>query len=122
MAVASGLMVIGGVAQAGSGGASRMRSYPVEDAHLVIKRAPNFGNNTNINVYIDGHRVAGLTYGRKYETMVAPGLHFITLKQTPHINDAYPFSQQWIRVAPGRTNVFTAIWRGGGTQIHLEES
>jgi hypothetical protein len=121
MAVASGLMM-GGVAQAGTGGASRMRSYPVADTHLVIKRAPNFGNHTNINVYIDGQRVAGLTYGRKFEGMVAPGLHLVTLKQSPHVNDAYPYSQQWIRVAPGQTNVFTAIWRDGGTQIRLEES
>lgn len=111
-----------GSARAGAGGASRASSYSHANAHLVIKRAANFGNLSNINVYIDGNRVAGLGYGRSYEAVLSPGLHFVTMKQTPHLNDAYPFSQQWIRLAPGRTSVFTAVWRGGGTTIALEES
>jgi hypothetical protein len=111
-----------GPAQAGSGGAARSSFHPGGSAHLVIKRAPNFGNQSNINLYIDGNRVGTLGYGRRFEGTLPAGRHFVTMKQTPHLNDAYPFSQAWIRLAPGRTSVFTAIWRDGGTRIALEES
>ena len=119
-AIACGLAA--GSSQAGAGGAPRASSYSGADTRLVIKRAANFGNQSNITLYIDGYRVAVLGYGRSYEGVLSPGLHFVTMKQTPHLNDAYPFSQQWIRVAPGRTSVFTAFWRGGGTRIALVES
>jgi hypothetical protein len=108
-----------GSARAGSG---RESFNSRANAQFVIKRAANFGNESNISLYIDGNRVATLSYGRTYEGMLPPGRHFVTLKQTPHLNDAYPFSQQWIRLRPGRISVFTAIWRGGGTRIALEES
>ena len=111
-----------GSAQAGAGGAPRTSSYSGATTRLVIQRAANFGNLSNINLYIDGNRVATLGYGRSYEAVWPAGLHFVTLKQTPHLNDAYPFSQQWIRLRPSRISVFTAVWRGGGTQIALEES
>jgi hypothetical protein len=110
-----------GTARAGSGEA-RTSFHSGANSNLVIKRAANFGNLSNINLYIDGNRVAILGYGRSYEGVLPPGVHFVTMKQTPHLNDAYPFSQQWIRLAPGRTSVFTAIWRDGGTRIALEES
>ena len=120
-AIACGLAA--GSAQAGAGGTPRAwSSHSGANTHLVIKRAPNFGNQSNINVFIDGYRVAILGYGRSYEGVLPPGRHFVTMQQTPHLNDAYPFSQQWIRLTPGRTSVFTAIWRGGGTRIALEGS
>ena len=111
-----------GSAQGGAGRESRAAAYADADAHLIIKRAPNFGNNTNISVYIDGRLTTILSYGRGYEGDLAAGLHLVTMRQGPHLNDAYPVSQQWIRVHPGRTSAFTAIWRGGGTRIALEES
>lgn len=107
-------------ARAGSGQVYRGNS--VADSGLVIKRAPNFGTQSNISLYINGHRVGTLGYGRTYRGTLPAGLHLITMKQTPHLNDAYPYSQQWIRLLPGETSTFTATWRSSGTQIVLEGS
>jgi hypothetical protein len=109
-------------ARAGAGGGSRASFHSGANTHLVIKRAANFGNDSHFNIYIDGTWVANLSYGRSYHGILPSGDHLVTIKQMPHLNDAYPFSQQRIRLAPGATSVFTAIWRGGGTRIALEES
>ena len=90
--------------------------------HLIIRRAPNFGNREQLNLYIDGKHVASFGYGQRYEGMWPAGEYMVTMQQTPHWNDAYPFSQQRIRVVAGRKNVFTAFWTNGGTRIVLDES
>lgn len=115
-AIAAGFAA--GPALAGSGEAATVRT----GAPIIVKRSPNIGFNQQFNLYIDGVRVASLGYGRQYEGVAPAGLHLVTIKQMPHLNDAWPYSQQWIRVAPGRTNVFTATWRDGGTRIRLEGS
>ena len=56
---------------------------------------------------------------RPTAALVPPGDHLIRIKQMPHWNDAYPYSEQWIRVAQDRPNVFTATWTDGGTRISL---
>ena len=116
--VACGLAA--GPVEAGAGRSTRASSSADAETHLVINRAPNFGNYSNISLYIDGNLAGVLGYGRNFHGVVQPGRHLITMMQTPHLNDAYPVHQQWIRVAPGETSVFTAIWRGGGTRIALE--
>lgn len=109
-------------ARAAAGGGSRAWFPSAADTRLVIKRAANFGNDCHFNLYIDGKWVDNLSYGETYRGVVPAGEHLITMKQMPHLNDAYPFSQQRIRLTPGRTSVFTAIWRDGGTRIALEGS
>jgi hypothetical protein len=118
--IAGGLMVQS--ALAGSGEARRTSRYSEATTPLIVKRSPNIGYLQHFNLYIDGVRVATLGYGRSYEGTITPGLHFVTIKQMPHLNDAWPFTQQWIRVRPGETNVFTASWSHGGTRIYLQES
>lgn len=105
---------------AGSGGVKRSSFRPEANTRLIIKRAPNFGNNTALTLYIDGRHVASFTYGRKYEGVLPAGDYLLTMRQTPHLSDAYPYSEQWIRVVPGRTNIFTAFWRDGGERIVLD--
>ncbi len=109
-------------AWAGAGGGSGPSRYSGANAQLVIKRAANFGNDCHFNLYIDGRWVDNLSYGETYRGLVPGGEHLITMKQMPHLNDAYPYSQQRVRLTPGRTSVFTAIWRDGGTRIALEGS
>jgi len=115
MAVGCGLMA--GSALAGSNAAGRSSFRP--ETRLIVKRAPNFGNHTALNLYIDGKHLASFTYGRRYDGMLPAGDHLITMKQTPHLSDAYIYSQQWIRVVPGRTNIFTAFWTDSGDRIVL---
>ncbi len=52
-------------------------------------------------MFIDGRRVATLGYGRNFKGVLPAGMHLVTVQQTPHLNDAYPYSQQWIRLRPG---------------------
>jgi hypothetical protein len=115
-AIACGLTA--GSASAGSSETGRPSFRP--ETRLIVKRAPNFGNDTALNLYIDGRHVASFTYGRHYDGMLPAGDHLVTMIQTPHLNDAYPYSEQWIRVVPGRTNVFTAFWEDGGSRLELD--
>ena len=119
-AIAGGLAA--GPAQAGSGEVQRAWSHSRAGGHVIVKRSPNIGFQQHFNLYIDGVRVATLGYGRQYDGFVPAGRHLITIKQMPDLNDAWPYSQQWIQIVPGRTNVFTAAWRDGGTRIWLIES
>ena len=126
MKVLYGLLIaaiVGGLgfdsARAGTGARTRYSSYAPENAALIIKRAPGFGNETNFNIYIDGQWVDNLQYGETYHGVVPAGRHLVRLKHGPHLNDAYPFSEQWIWVAPARTSVYTATWTNGGTFISL---
>jgi hypothetical protein len=119
-AIAGGLAA--GPAQAGSGEVQRAWSHPKIGEPVIVKRSPNIGYQQHFNLYIDGVRVATLGYGRQYEGFVPAGVHLVKIKQMPHLNDAWPYSEQWIRIVPGRTNVFTAAWRDGGTRIRLVES
>ncbi len=111
-------------ALAGAGRESRNAIYynSRPDTRLVIKRAANFGNYSSVSLYIDGRLAKVLNYGGSFDGIVPAGRHLITMKQTPHLNDAYPYSQHWVHLAPGQTSVFTAIWRNGGTFIALEGS
>ena len=105
---------------AGSGGVKRSSFRPEANTRLIIKRAPNFGNDTALNLYIDGRHLASFTYGRQYEGVLPAGDYLLTMRQTPHLSDAYPYSEQWIRVVPGRANIFTAFWVDGGNRIALD--
>lgn len=109
-------------AWAGSGAAPGSSFRPEANGRLIIWRAPNFGNPTQLNLYLDGKHLASFGYGRHYDGVLPAGDYLVTMQQTPHLNDAYPFSQQRIRVVPGRTNAFTAFWTDGGARIVLKGS
>ncbi len=120
--VAAAIGLSAGAAQGGSnqiGEASR--AWP-SSSRMVVHRAANFGNHENFSLFIDGRHVATLGYNRSYDAVLPAGDHLVMIKQMPHLNDAYPVHYQWIRLSPGRTAVFTAIWRNGGTSAVLEES
>ena len=119
-AIAGGLAA--GPAQAGSGEVQPALSHRGSSEPVIVKRSPNMGFQQHFNLYIDGVWVVTLGYGRQYEGFLPAGRHLITIKHMPHLNDAWPYSQQWIRIVPGRTNVFTAAWTEGGTRIRLLES
>ncbi len=117
---AIGCGVAAGTVRAGSDEVvPKASSQAAANACLVIRRAANFGNWQHFNIYIDGTRVANLGYGETYRGLVPPGDHLIRIKQMPHWNGAYPYSEQRIRVVQDRPNVFTATWTDAGTRISL---
>src|SRR5204863_1455111 len=103
-----------GTAQAGSGESSRDSFRSHGSAHLLVKRAPDFGTEEHFNLYIDGRYVATIGYNQSYEGFFPAGEHVATIKQMPHLDNAYPFTHTRIRLVAGRTNAFIATWRNGG--------
>ena len=109
-----------GSARAGSGAAPRSSVRSEANGRLIIWRAPNFGINV-INLYLDGRHLASFGYGRHYDGVLPAGDYLVTMTDAAS-ERRYPFSQQRIRVVPGRTNAFTAFWTDGGERIVLKGS
>ena len=65
-------------AQGGTGETRRAQSDA--NSQLVINRAANFGNQSNISLYIDGNRVGTLGYRRRFKGTLPAGLHFVTIE------------------------------------------
>ena len=111
-AIACGLTA--GSASAGSSGIERSSFRPEPNTRLIVRRAPNFGNNTALNLYIDGRHLASFTYGRRYEGVVPAGDYLVTMRQTPHLSDAYPYSRAVDQGGAGSDEYFHRIlgrWR-----------
>jgi hypothetical protein len=77
---------------------------------LIVMRAPNFGWNLALNLQIDGRTAANLVQGRRYDHSVPAGRHVLTVSAVPSYNSYAPTSTV-LKVRPGQTYVFTAVWR-----------
>ena len=77
--------------------------------HLVVLRSPNFGWNLAFNLEIDGRSVANVVRYRRYDAWVPAGHHVLTVSKVPYTGYAGPTSTT-VRIQPGSTYVFTAIW------------
>jgi hypothetical protein len=76
---------------------------------LVVLRAANFGWNIAVHLKIDGRAVANIVQGRRYDHLIPPGRHALTVSAVPNYYFYDPTSVG-INVRPGRTYVFTAMW------------
>jgi hypothetical protein len=77
---------------------------------LVVLRTPNFGWNLALNLKIDGRTAANVVQGRRYDHLLPPGRHVLTVSTVPNYYFYQPTSTV-LNVRPGQTYVFTAIWR-----------
>jgi hypothetical protein len=87
-----------------------------DDARLIVARGANFGTVENLNLFIDGVRVANLGYLRSYEAMLPPGRHVLSV--TPSLEYC---THTIVNAKPGRTYAFTAFWINDD-QVRLERS
>lgn len=76
---------------------------------LVVIRAANFGWNLAANLKIDGRTVANIVQGRRYDHVIPPGTHVLTVSAAPN-NDLRQPTSITVHVRPGGTYVFTALW------------
>lgn len=83
---------------------------------LIVLRVPNFGWNLALNLRIDGRTVANVVQGRRYDHFVPAGRHVLTVSAVPS-NYVYAPTSTVLNVRPGRTYVFTAIWRDTDTVV-----
>ena len=77
---------------------------------LIVFRAPNFGWNLVLNIQVDGRTAANVVQGRRYDHFLPAGRYVLTVATVPNYN-AYQPTSTVLNVRPGRTYVFTAIWR-----------
>ena len=76
---------------------------------LIVERAPNFGWDLAVRLWIDGRAVANIVQSRRYDGFVPAGHHVLTVLAVPNSGFRHPTSTR-LSVQPGRTYVFTAVW------------
>jgi hypothetical protein len=77
---------------------------------VIVLRAPNFGWNLALHLQIDARTVANVVQGRRYDGFVPAGRHLLTVSAVPNYYFYQPTSTA-VNVRPGRTYVFTAVWK-----------
>ncbi len=80
-----------------------------DNARLVVTRAPNFGTLEFVNLFVDGVQVADLGFNQKYDAILPPGQHVISMTTKPDIDINTP-SPIYLSARPRETYAFTAIW------------
>ena len=78
-------------------------------AHLIVQRAPNFGNEIAVDLSIDGKRVAYIQRDHRYDGFVSAGRHVLTVLPMPNVDLRRPTSLR-VTARSGRTYIFTAGW------------
>jgi hypothetical protein len=81
---------------------------------LIVARGANFGTFENLNLFVDGVRVANLGFLRSYQTVLPPGPHVLSV--TPSLEYC---THTIVNAEPGGTYAFTARWING-YQLRLE--
>ena len=85
-----------------------------DDARLIVARGANFGTFENLNLFVDGVRVANLGFLRSYEAVLPPGRHVLSV--SPRLEYC---THTIVNAKPGETYAFTAFWIND-YQIRLE--
>ena len=85
-----------------------------DDARLIVARGANFGTFENLNLFVDGVRVANLGFLRSYEAVLPPGRHVLSV--TPSLEYC---THTIVNAKPGRTYAFTAFWKSYD-QVYLK--
>ena len=90
-----------------------------QGGRLIIWRIPGLGNDLIVGVTIDGRRVADITYGNHFETILSPGRHVVMVEAFPRPYQYEPYVIT-INVKPGELFNFTA--KGGTSQLVLKRT
>ena len=87
---------------------------PANSAHLLVRRAPNFGSNLGLVVSIDGKDVGTFLKGHNYSGSVTPGQHLLSVRvNRPGSNSA----EKALTFAAGQTYSFTASYPSGSMTL-----
>ena len=108
------ILVFVGVVSLGTAGAQ-------PGGRLIVLRAPNFGWNLALNLKIDGRTAANVVQGRRYDGFLPAGRHVLTVSAVPNYYFYQPTSTV-LNVQPGRTYVFTALWRDSDRVVLVPSS
>lgn len=78
-------------------------------ARLIVQRAPNFGNDRVVQVWIDGRKVSAIPRDQHYEGFVSGGHHTLGVLSLPNTESRQP-TALGLTAKSGRTYIFTATW------------
>jgi hypothetical protein len=80
-----------------------------DGARLIVNRSANFGANESINLSIDDVAVAALGVNQKYDVVLPPGKHVLSIATNPKTYGEDSPSQIPVNAEPGKTYTFTAV-------------
>jgi len=78
-------------------------------ARLIVQRAPNFGNDRVVQLWIDRRKVAEIPRDQHYEGFVSGGHHTLGVLSLPNTESRQP-TAIGLTLRSGRTYIFTATW------------
>lgn len=90
-----------------------------DNARLVVTRAANFGTFEFIDLFVDGVQVADLGFNQKYDAVLSPGQHVVSIITEPNDYLEKP-SERRVSAKPGQIYAFTAVWKDA-EDVSLEQ-
>jgi hypothetical protein len=99
-------------ARAAAAGGSDLVQPVQGAARLVVRRAPNLGNDVAVRLLVDGAQVGTIGYGHTYQGSLAPGRHVLSVQPSPRPRSGTPW-QMTLDVQSGQTYSFTATGDSG---------
>lgn len=99
------------------GGAPEADSGLTNNARLIVCRAADFGTLISLTLAIDGVQVTTLALNYRYEALLRPGKHKLSIGTVPSPNGQTKFTHRHVTVHPGQTYAFTALWEGGDNAV-----
>jgi hypothetical protein len=85
-------------------------------ASLVIRRAPNLGTASFLDIKVDGARVGSIGVGETYRGRLSPGQHTVSVIIRPNQMFLSPTTKT-LTVVQGQTYTFTAAWQGAAVVL-----
>ena len=97
--------------------ASALSRQSRNPARLIVLRTPNFGTFLWLKLSIDGVPVASLQLSERYETLLSPGQHVLSVNALPNRNGELP-TETRLNAKEGQTYVFTASFDSRRVVLH----
>src|SRR5438128_951786 len=80
-------------------------------ARLIVQRAPNFGTDLSVRLWVDGAKAADIPRNQHYGGLLAARRHSVTVLALPNTQSRRPTSIA-VTMKPGKVYIFTATWDG----------
>lgn len=82
-----------------------------KSGRLIVQRAPNFGTDLSIRLWVDGKKAADIPRNQHYGGVLAAGRHTVIALALPNTQSRRPTSMT-LRMKAGKVYIFTAMWEG----------
>jgi len=110
-------LILGMLSASAMDAEARARATPTptpslsKSGRLIVQRAPNFGTDLSIRLWIDGRKAADIPRNQHYGGVLAAGRHTVVALALPNTQSRRPTSMT-LRMKAGKVYIFTAMWEG----------